>query len=84
MKITLKLYSLLSDHLPADAHRNQVDMDFPDGSSIGDILRQISLPVENCHLILVNGTYHAPADVDDMKDLKDGDVLAMWPPVAGG
>ena len=33
--------------------------------------------------ILVNGHFAPPATADE-KVLTDGDVLAVWPPVAGG
>ena len=51
--------------------------------SIGDVLAQHQVPRENCHLILVNGHFAPPATADE-KVLTDGDVLAVWPPVAGG
>ncbi len=35
------------------------------------------------HLVLVNGKYVEPAD-RMTRTLIDGDVLAIWPPIAGG
>jgi len=35
------------------------------------------------HIVLVNGVYVAPAD-RATRTLAEGDVLAIWPPVAGG
>ena len=35
------------------------------------------------HLVLVNGVYVQPEERAS-RVLKDGDVLAIWPPIAGG
>jgi len=35
------------------------------------------------HLVLINGSYVAPED-RATRTLVDGDVLAIWPPIAGG
>jgi molybdopterin converting factor small subunit len=35
------------------------------------------------HLVLINGHYVAPAD-RATRALVEGDVLAIWPPIAGG
>ena len=35
------------------------------------------------HLVLVNGVYVPPAE-RATRTLEEGDVLAIWPPIAGG
>jgi molybdopterin converting factor small subunit len=35
------------------------------------------------HLVLVNGKYIAP-EHRHSQTLEEGDVLAIWPPIAGG
>ncbi len=83
MTITFKLFSLLSKYLPASAERNQATIDIAENSSVADVLASHGVPLSACHLILINGHYTAPADAAT-KSLEDGDVLAVWPPVAGG
>lgn len=83
MKVTLKLYASLGAFLPPEAQRNAIDLEVPEGSSIGEVLAQYQVPRANCHLILVNGHFAPPATADE-KVLTDGDTLAVWPPVAGG
>lgn len=83
MKITLKLYASLGMFLPPGAKRNMIDVEIEDGATVGDVLAQHQVPRENCHLILVNGTFAPPAIAGSRK-LADGDALAVWPPVAGG
>ncbi len=84
MQITLKLFATLTDYLPA-AHRasNQVPLDVEPTQSILDIIAPYGLPPKLVHLVLVNGHYIAP-EARATTCLKEGDVLAIWPPIAGG
>lgn len=83
MKIQMKLYASLGQHLPEGADRNEVTLDVADGTSILEILDDHLVPRESCHLVLLNGVYQAPFERGESR-LKDGDHLAVWPPVAGG
>ena len=83
MKITLKLFAGLSEYLPDGAYRNSVEVDLDSEQSISQVIKQFKVPAEKVHNVLVNGVYCAPADRDQNK-LKEGDTLAIWPPVAGG
>lgn len=83
MQITVKLYAMLSDHLPATARRNTSALELTDSASVADSIRQLGLPPDLVHLVLVNGVYIPPEQLADTP-LHDGDVLAIWPPVAGG
>ena len=84
MNITFKLFATLTDHLPAEARRsNQVTLDVAQDASISQIIEPFGMPPKLVHLVLVNGKYIAP-EVRDTTTLVDGDVLAIWPPVAGG
>ncbi len=84
MKITLKLFASLTDYLPADARRsNIVELQAGEGASILQIIEPFGLPHKLVHLVLVNGHYINPED-RDTRTLVEGDVLAIWPPIAGG
>jgi sulfur carrier protein ThiS len=83
MKITFKLFATLSDYLPPERQGNMLPIEVPDGTSIMDIVNKFQLPVKLVHLVLVNGKY-IKAEERDTYPLKEGDVLAIWPPVAGG
>ena len=84
MRITLKLYASLAQHLPHDGRDgNAVQVDVPDGASIDAVVAPYNLPPKLVHLVLVNGVYVA-REQRDAHALKEGDVLAIWPPVAGG
>ena len=84
MKITLKLFASLTDYLPFDARRsNVVALDIAPEASISQIIEPFGLPHNMVHLVLVNGTYVEPA-LRLTRTLVEGDVLAIWPPIAGG
>ena len=85
MKITFKLFASLTDYLPVARERgsNAVEIDVPEGASIGEVVAPFQLPLKMVHLVLVNGVYVAPAERVTRR-LAEGDVLAIWPPIAGG
>ncbi len=84
MQITFKLYASLGDHLPADRRQgNQMPLDVAPGATIADIIAPFNLPMKLVHLVLVNGVY-VPPEERATRILAEGDVLAIWPPIAGG
>jgi molybdopterin converting factor small subunit len=83
MQITLKLYATLSEFLPPGAVRNVKNLEVGAETDIGTVIQQLRLPRELVHLVLVNGVYIAPEQRASTV-LKEGDALAIWPPVAGG
>ena len=84
MKITFKLFATLTDYLPPDARRaNQVELDIPPDTPISQVYEPFGLPDKMVHLVLVNGRYIAP-EARASTPLAEGDVLAIWPPIAGG
>ncbi len=84
MRITFKLYASLTQYLPADARTsNQIALEVPDGTPIAKIIEPFGLHEKLVHLVLVNGVYVPPAERLAFVP-KPGDVLAIWPPIAGG
>ncbi len=84
MKITFKLFATLTDYLPPDARRsNQVELSVAPDAPISQIIEPFGLPSNLVHLVLVNGKYVAP-EQRMTATLTEGDVLAIWPPIAGG
>ncbi len=84
MNITFKLFATLTDYLPAEARRsNQVTRDVAQDAGISLIIEPYGMPPKLVHLVLVNGKYIAP-EQRLTQVLQEGDVLAIWPPIAGG
>ena len=84
MNITFKLFASLTDYLPPEARTSNVmALNVPADASISTIIAPFGMPEKLVHLVLVNGTYIAPGQRAS-KTLTEGDVLAIWPPIAGG
>lgn len=84
MRITFKLYAGLTQYLPPEARvGNAMPLDLPEGTTILDAIKPFGMPEKLVHLVLIHGVYIAPEERAS-RVLKEGDVLAIWPPVAGG
>lgn len=80
--VTFKLYASLMDYLPPGAQGHEVQLQVPDGTTPVQILEQHGVPLAEVQLVLVNGVFVPPSQRD--RPLNAGDVLAVWPAVAGG
>ena len=84
MKISFKLFATLTDYLPVSARRsNIIELDVAPDAPISQIIEPFGLPPKLVHLVLVNGRYIEPGQRLTTV-LAEGDVLAIWPPIAGG
>jgi sulfur carrier protein ThiS len=88
MRVTFKLFAMLSDHLPQQVDGrtrvgNAIELDVPEGTTIQGLIERFRLPAKLVHLVLVDGTY-VPKEQRGTRALADGEVLAIWPPIAGG
>ncbi len=84
MKITFKLFASLGEYLPPEARRdNRITLDVAPGTTITSIIEPLAMPPKSVHLVLINGAY-VPPEERATRPLVAGDVLAIWPPIAGG
>jgi molybdopterin converting factor small subunit len=74
VKVTVKLFaSLRKDRFSVD------DFEYQEGATVGHILVSLHIPEEEAAIIFINGRHAEPAS-----PLKEGDLLAIFPPVGGG
>lgn len=84
MRITFKLYASLTSYLPPERQAgNAVEIDVGHGASVAEVIAPFNLPLKQVHLVLINGHY-VPPEQRTSRALAEGDVLAIWPPIAGG
>ena len=84
MKITFTLFASLTDYLPVEArYTNVIELDIAPDATISQIIEPFGMPPKLVHLVLINGKYIEP-DKRLTQTLEEGDVLAIWPPIAGG
>jgi sulfur carrier protein ThiS len=75
---------MLQDYLPLEARQdNALALDLPEGTTIQQLIERFTLPQKSCHLVLIDGNFVPPAERQG-RVLKDGETLAIWPPIAGG
>ena len=79
MEIEVKLFATLRDYLPKGSDRFSCKMNIDGPTRIQDILSKLKIPEEMPKIILVNGVHGKNDQV-----LKEGDVVSIFPPVAGG
>ena len=82
VQITFKLFATLMVHLPPAAVKHAVTLEVDETVTPNQLIDRFSVPRAQVHLVLVNGVYLGEADRDT--PLREGDALAIWPPVAGG
>jgi sulfur carrier protein ThiS len=83
VRVTVKLYATLGDYLPPGSKGNKVEVEVGEAAAVDAVLQPFSLPPKLTHLVLVNGVF-IPPEARAVTSLKDGDMLAVWPPIAGG
>ena len=79
MDVKVKLFATLRDYLPKGNDGKSCQMEIDDTTTIEQIITTLNIPDEIPKIILVNGLQ---ASMD--QTLKEGDVLSIFPPVAGG
>jgi len=79
MKVEVRLFALLEQYLPAGSHGDGIVLDLPPGTTVGHVVESLKIPHDLSCITVVNG-HDAPLE----RVLVTGDVLAMFPPLAGG
>jgi sulfur carrier protein ThiS len=88
VRITFKAFATLGDYLPREhgghlRSGNELPLDVEEGTTLQGVIERFPLPRALVHLVLVNGEYILPAE-RARHVLREGDAVAIWPPIAGG
>ncbi len=79
MKIEVRLFATLAAHLPDEGDGRSATLEVADGSTVADVIRSLRIADDTPFLTMLNGR---DATLD--QPLADGDVLSLFPPLAGG
>ncbi len=82
-QITIKLFATLRHYMPEKGRNGEAPYECPDGHTVNAVLRDLNVPLEKCHLVVLNGVFVPPQE-RSTTTFTAGDTLAVWPPVAGG
>ena len=83
MQISIEFYASLMKYLPPGNSRFRREVRVDDGLLLSGLIEQFHIPPQMAHIVLVNGRF-VDAEVRGEHVLVEGDVVSIWPPVAGG
>ena len=83
MIVTVKLFTVLRNKLPPESDGEKVELEVPEGTTPRKIIERMDIPKELAHLVMVDGIHLLPGDIEE-RVLKAGEVLSIFPPIAGG
>ena len=83
MQIYIEFYASLMPYLPPGKSRFRREVRVDEALPVSKVIEQFHIPAKMAHIVLVNGHF-VDADNRDDRALVEGDVVSIWPPVAGG
>ncbi len=78
MLIEVRLFASLRSYLPKGSN-SSCKIEIEEGSRIEDIFHILNIPIDYPKIILINAVH-----VSLENHLKEGDVITVFPPIAGG
>lgn len=79
MKIKARLYATLAKYRPGESGRHEWIGVCPTDATVEEFLLQTGVPLDQAHLIFINGVSRSLDAV-----LQDGDQLGIFPAIGGG
>ena len=79
MKVEIKLFANFREFLPPGSNQYTCWLELEEGTTIGQALEKLKIADDLPMITLVNGLHRTLED-----RLQPGDVLSVFPPVAGG
>lgn len=79
MKAEIRLFANFRDFLPPGSGSFSFTTSFEGRKTVSQVIEELKLPDNIPRIIIVNGL-HSEADYV----LQDGDVISLFPPLAGG
>jgi molybdopterin converting factor small subunit len=79
VRVEVRLFATLARYLPEDHDGGAACLEVAAGSTVADVARVLGIPSELSRIVLVNDR-----DAPDYQALTAGDVVSLFPPLAGG
>ena len=79
MRVEVRLFATLARYLPNDHRAGATLLDVADDSTVADVAHSLGIPGDLSRIVLVNDR-----DANDDRRLAEGDVVTLFPPLAGG
>ena len=79
----IEFYASLMKYLPPGNSRFRREIKVEESLILNRLIEHYHISAEEAHIVLVNGKFVNIED-RDQRTLQEGDVVSIWPPVAGG
>lgn len=79
MRIEVRLFATFASYLPPGSGGGTAMIELPQGSTVDDVAAHLGIPAGLPRIALVNGQ-----DADPGRRLSPGDIVTLFPPLAGG
>ena len=79
MRVEVRLFATLARYLPPDHQAGSAIVDVADGSTVAEVALTLRIPGTLSRIVLVNDH-----EADEDRSLRAGDVVTLFPPLAGG
>ena len=83
MDVNIEFYASLMKYLPPGKSRFRREIKVDDGLLLSRLIEQYHISAAQAHIVLVNGHF-IDSELRQSRKLVEGDVVSIWPPVAGG
>ena len=84
MKIELRMFMKYKAYCPSDSPDGKAMVFLKDGVTFGGLLDTLGIPRDEPKLVIINRILRNDSDAANAETLSDGDVIAIFPPAAGG
>ena len=82
--VLVKLFNEFRNCLPPGAADGRTNISLEEGATLEDLLNSIGIPSDKPKMILINGASEGVCTKVRPHPLKEGDVVAVFPPAGGG
>jgi molybdopterin synthase sulfur carrier subunit len=79
MKVEVRLFANLAKLLPPGSQNKRATITVKKGATVEDLMDKLDIPQKVTNIIMVNGMHR-----DRKTELNEGDVVSVFPPIAGG
>ncbi|MBI4594753.1 MAG: MoaD/ThiS family protein [Candidatus Tectomicrobia bacterium] len=79
MKVEVRLFATLQKHAPQGCQPRGFELELNGEATAGEVLDRLSISRQLPLILLVNGIHS-----EQKGAIKEGDVVSIFPPVAGG
>jgi sulfur-carrier protein len=82
--VELKLFMRFKKYLPEGALDGKAKIAIPENSTFLDLLNILDMPADEDKIIVINGISYKQGSKANALQLKENDIVAVFPPIAGG